>query len=64
MVTVFKHLYMSNNVLTCDFRKTLPNIDKYGGEPNEALKLPVGGNGKAYGIATVRAQCPQGETKN
>ncbi len=55
---------MGNNILTCDFRKTLPNIDKYGGEPNEALKLPVGGNGKAYGIATVRAQCPQGETKN
>ena len=43
-----------------DCRKNLPNIDKYGGEPNDPLELPVGGNGRMYGIATVRDQCPSG----
>ncbi|XP_013386084.1 nidogen-1 isoform X2 [Lingula anatina] len=40
--------------------KTIPNIDKNGGRPNEALSLPVGGNGKLYGISVVRNQCPAG----
>lgn len=39
---------------------TLPNMNQYSNTPNEPLTLPLGGNGRLYGVTTVRAQCPTG----
>jgi len=38
--------------------KSLPSIDKYGGEANAPLQLPEGGNGRMYGLVAVRETCP------
>ena len=51
---------LNHNVAVTSCRNSLPSIDKYGGETNEDIVLPQGGNGRLYGIAAVREQCPQG----
>lgn len=37
----------------------VPSIDRDGGESGEPLTLPVGGNGRLYGIAAVGEYCPR-----
>lgn len=37
----------------------VPSIDLNGGEVKDALKLPVGGNGRLYGVAAVGEFCPR-----
>ncbi|KAK3595925.1 hypothetical protein CHS0354_032433 [Potamilus streckersoni] len=37
----------------------IPNINRDGGNRNEDLPLPVGGNGRLYGITSVREYCPR-----
>lgn len=37
----------------------VPSIDRDGGERGEPLTLPVGGNGRLYGIAAVGEYCPR-----
>ncbi|XP_060577111.1 nidogen-2-like [Ruditapes philippinarum] len=37
----------------------VPNINRDGGERGEPLTLPVGGNGRLYGIAAVGEFCPR-----
>jgi len=34
-------------------------VNQNGGDKGEPLSLPVGGNGKLYGITAVRASCPR-----
>ena len=38
----------------------VPSINRDGGEVGEPLTLPVGGNGRLYGIAAVGEFCPRG----
>lgn len=40
-------------------RKSMQNINQYGGQPNEPLVLPPGGNSRLYGITAVQ-ECPRG----
>ncbi|XP_074657319.1 uncharacterized protein LOC141910521 [Tubulanus polymorphus] len=39
---------------------SIPNINKRGGAKGPSLSLPLGGNGRLYGIATVQKDCPTG----
>ena len=39
-------------------------IHRNGGEKGEPLTLPVGGNGRLYGITSVGEYCPRGKIKN
>lgn len=42
-------------------RKTLPNYSKLIGQgANEDIELPLGANGRTYGISVVRSACPSG----
>ena len=38
-------------------------IHRNGGEKGEPLTLPVGGNGRLYGITSVGEYCPRGKIK-
>ncbi|ELT91752.1 hypothetical protein CAPTEDRAFT_173985 [Capitella teleta] len=40
--------------------KSLLNINQFSDKPNEELVLPQGGNGRLYGLTTVKHQCPGG----
>ncbi|XP_021357021.1 nidogen-2-like [Mizuhopecten yessoensis] len=51
---------VSNNIYWSDW--TVPGVLRVshtGGQVADPLDLPVGGNGKLYGIAAVRASCPR-----
>ena len=41
------------------FSDGIPMIHRNGGERGEPLTLPVGGNGRLYGLATVGEYCPR-----
>ncbi|XP_064621672.1 nidogen-1-like isoform X2 [Lineus longissimus] len=40
--------------------QSIQNINVRGGSLGEPLKLPVGGNGRLYGVTAVRKNCPRG----
>lgn len=49
----------NNNIYWTDWEiKFIQKVDKNGGSA-EPLKIPLGGNGKLYGIVSVPYQCPQ-----
>jgi len=53
--------YNGNTFYWTDWNmNSLPSIDRYGNQFNAAMILPAGGNGRLYGIAPVRAECPIG----
>jgi len=57
----FGLVYINDNFYWTDWKsKELPNIGRFGGQPNTSLKLPEGSAGRSYGIAAVRSQCPRG----
>lgn len=41
-------------------RKGIPSVNVNTGEIAEPLELPLGGNGRVYGITSVGEYCPRG----
>ncbi|XP_064599623.1 nidogen-1-like isoform X3 [Liolophura sinensis] len=54
----FSLTFSGNNYYWTDWEMTsIPNINRNGGQLNDALSLPIGGNGRLYGIVTAKEQC-------
>ena len=58
-----KFVYTGNQaaqLLRTIFSDGIPMIHRNGGERGEPLTLPVGGNGRLYGLTAVGEYCPRG----
>jgi nidogen (entactin) len=54
--------FANGNLYWTDWdRQTLPNVNKMLAQtPNEDLNLPLGANGRLYGVTAVKTACPSG----